>query len=98
MPSVFVNLDHAPVTLNIEEPRTGDAIKLAADNGWGLMKRVGEIALVTGRNEVDADLWAKWKAIHADDPLLTERLITEEKAADGTPQEPDAPATPADST
>jgi hypothetical protein len=61
MATKFVHLNHDPVVLRVFEMVDGEVGKVA--------RQVGEIALARGRNEVDADLWAKWLKQNEGGPL-----------------------------
>ena len=39
------------------------------------------VTLATGRNEIDADLWAQWLADHSESSLVTDGRVYEEKRA-----------------
>ena len=62
--TIAVNLKAAPMVLRVDEMIEGPmGIKEA--------RMVGEIPLVTGINQVDADLWRRWLEQHKDNPLVT---------------------------
>ncbi len=69
---VVVRFDHDPVVLRVDEMVNGEVGKVA--------KLVGEIPLVRGINQIDADLWTAWKANNKDSAMAA--LIHEEKNDD----------------
>lgn len=81
MPKTLVHLDHDPLVLRVEERVRGEL-------GTESYRTVAEIPLARGRNEVDADLWARWTKANEGTPLMG--VLREEKAegnTDGDPEE-----------
>ena len=62
--TVKIHYNGAPITLRIDEMVEGEM-------GIRTARQTGQIDLLPGDNEVDAERWAAWLAANKENPLVT---------------------------